>query len=40
MIIFCAVVRGVVQCTAVVGAAMVLYGCYDLARMAFAGWKE
>lgn len=41
MIIFCAVVRGVVWCTAVAGAALVVYGCYDLACMAFDGrkWK-
>jgi hypothetical protein len=40
MIIFCAVVRGVVWLTGVAGAVLVVYGCYDLARMEFEGWTE
>lgn len=40
MLIFCAVIRGVVWCTGIVGGIMVLYGCYDLACMFFDGRKE
>lgn len=40
MIIFCAFVQGVVWLTAAAGAVLVMYGCYELACMAFDGRKE
>lgn len=40
MTIFLDVIRVVVWLTGLVGGAMALYGCYDLACMVFGGWKE